>query len=63
MSKMIPSASHLRYVSNVRRLIGELGCLKTALTALGEWRHVEDVEETIQMTRELLKQTEKPLSH
>jgi len=63
MSKVTPSASHLQYVDNVRKLIVELGCLKAALAALGEWGHVETVEETIQMTRELLKQTEKPLYH
>ena len=63
MSEMIPSASRLQYADSVRKLITELGCLKAALAALGEWEHAESVEETIQMTRELLKQAEKPLHH
>ena len=56
-------AEHERQRDKIRRLIAELGCLKVALAALGEWGHVENVEETIQMTHELLKQTEKPLYH
>ncbi len=50
MSKGILSGSHPQYADNVRELIGELGCLKAALTGLGEWRLVENVEETIHMT-------------
>jgi len=63
MSKMLPSASRRQYTDSVRKLIIELGCLKAALAALGEWEHAESIEETIQMTRELLKQTENPLYH
>ena len=63
MSKRILSGSHPQYADNVRELIGELGCLKAALTGLGEWQLVENVEETIHMTRELLILTEKPFYH
>jgi hypothetical protein len=63
MSKTIPTASHPQYADNVRKLIVELGFLKVALAALGEWEDVEAVEETIQMTRELLRQTERPVYH
>jgi hypothetical protein len=63
MSNTVPSASRAQYVNDIRKLIGELKGLKRALTALGEWRQVESVEETIQLTRELLRHTERPLYH
>lgn len=63
MSKLMPDASRLQYVDSVRELITELRCLKAALAALGEWGHVECVEETIEMTRDLLKQAEERSFH